>query len=209
MDDMGEGGGDFGGRGGGEFGEGGGLESEKALYFSGRYIDAEGKPIPVPGDTEPLDLSQFGTEYKRLPVRMYLEMDQRWVQYLIVQLANAPLQVEIQEVLINPLNAGGTGGGGRGGGGEFGGGRGGGGEFGGGRGGGGGAFGGGRGGRGGGGEFGGGSYGAVDEPQVFNRQPFMKPIVLQGVVYIFNPPDESKLELDGSGTDDAAQVASF
>jgi hypothetical protein len=37
----------------------------------------------------------------------------------------------------------------------------------------------------------------------------MKPIVLQGVVYIFNPPDESKLELDGSGTDDAAQVASF
>ncbi len=174
-DEFGGSGEDFGGE--GDFGAGGGdVENEKALYFSGRYIDGEGKPVPVVADTEPLDITLFGTEYKRLPVRLYLEMDQRWVSYLVVQLANAPLQVEVQEVRLNPEEASGGGGGDFGGGQSRGGGRSGGGDFGGGF----------------------GSSSNETEVQVFDRQPYMKEVVLQGVVYIFNPPDETKLQLEGS-----------
>ena len=63
-------------------------------------------------------LTAFGNEFKRLPVRMQLWMDQRWLPQLISECANAPLQVEVQEVRINPADDGsGGGGGGRGGGG--------------------------------------------------------------------------------------------
>ncbi len=212
--------GDFGGLGGGD------NVNEKAFYFSGRYIDAEGKPIPVGADEEPLDITQFGTEYKRLPVRLYLEMDQRWVSYLVVQLANAPLQIEVQEVRLNPEDVSSGGGGGGYGGGGYGGesargggmgmGMGGGGHGGGGHGGGqagGHGGGGGRvGGGGRGGDFGGGyggfGSGTDTEVNVFERQPYMKEVVLQGVVYIFNPPDEDKLQLESSG-EAGDELASF
>ena len=97
-------------------------EQEKAYLLSGRYLDAEGKPIPFGGGGaarsgrpaapapaadpaaagQPLDLTVFGQEYKRLPVRMALRMDQRWLPRLIAECASQPLQVEVQEVRINP-----------------------------------------------------------------------------------------------------------
>ena len=65
-------------------------EQEKAYLLSSRYLSADGKPIPFPGGGaapagpdasapparrpaaagQPLDLTAFGQEYKRLPVRM-------------------------------------------------------------------------------------------------------------------------------------------
>lgn len=177
----------FGGRGGGGFegGEGGGQldpAAEKARWLSRRYIDGEGLPITVSPDAEPLDPSTFGQEVKRLPVRLVVEMDTRWLATLISELANADLQIKVTEVRVgvDPASTGGGGGGG----GEFGG-----------RGGGG-----GRGGFGGGefGGFGGGGYGG-GEILVFDRKPYMKPVVIQGVVLIFNKPDESILKGDEAG----------
>jgi len=92
---------------------------EFASLFSGRYLDENGKPIPAGGGggeaaldpsmtpdpsaaAAPVDLSIFGKEYKRLPVRMVLEMDQRHLPSLIAECAVRPLQIEVQEVRINP-----------------------------------------------------------------------------------------------------------
>ncbi|MEQ8848670.1 hypothetical protein [Botrimarina sp.] len=105
------GGGEFGGGMGGEYGGGGygggefgggaavpeGADPETAL-LAGRYLDEAGAPITTvtPGDYS------FGREFKRLPVRMVLEMDTRWLPTLMWELANAPLQVEIEQVRFNP-----------------------------------------------------------------------------------------------------------
>ncbi|HEY2415501.1 MAG TPA: hypothetical protein VGI40_24880 [Pirellulaceae bacterium] len=107
------------GRGGEMAGEGGrgGAEdaaASDAALLAGRYLDNDEKPIatvdPAAG------AAAFGTEYKRLPVRMVLQMDQRWLSHLVAECANASLQVEVKEVRINPSDAGASGGGGRGGG---------------------------------------------------------------------------------------------
>jgi hypothetical protein len=157
---------------GGEMGmgmgmEGGGYGREGAMagsadteLFNNRYVGADGAPIPDAGG----DQSAFGVEFKRLPVRMRLWMDQRWLPQLISECASAPLQVEIQEVRINVADdAGGGGGGGRGGmGGGFG--------------------------RGGEGGYGMGAM--AGEAMTPEQEPNMKSVVLQGTVYIFNPPSE-------------------
>jgi hypothetical protein len=93
--------------------------SDTALLAS-RYLDAEEKPVAAPDPTA--GVAAFGTEYKRLPVRMELVMDVRWLPHLIAECADAPLQVEVKEVRVNPSASGSGGGygggyGGRGGGG--------------------------------------------------------------------------------------------
>lgn len=102
--DFGRGGGEFGGggfdRGGGEFGGGEmggeGVDPSTAL-LAGRYLDATGKPdMAVPADFK------FGTEFKRLPVRMVLEMDTKHLGTLMWELANASLQVQVEQVRFNP-----------------------------------------------------------------------------------------------------------
>jgi hypothetical protein len=150
----GEYGGEMGGRGMGMGTDGAAADAD---LFNNRYVGADGAPIPDPGDGS---LTAFGTEFKRLPVRMQLWMDQRWLPQLISECANAPLQVEVQEVRINPAD-GGASGGGYGGGGYGGGGR------------------------------GGDSYasaGAMGVEMMPESEPMMKTVVLQGTVYIFNPP---------------------
>jgi hypothetical protein len=88
--------------------------SGDAALLAVRYLDNDEKPIAAPDPAA--GASAFGTEYKRLPVRMVLQMDQRWLPHLISECANAPLQVEVKEVRINPSENGGSGGGyGRGG----------------------------------------------------------------------------------------------
>jgi hypothetical protein len=97
--------------GGGDFergraGEGGPtLEQERVLLLSKRYIDRQGKPIPFEGTSTNYQTA-FGPEYKRLPVRTVLRMDWRKVNFLISECANQPLQVEVQEVRKNPLDGG-------------------------------------------------------------------------------------------------------
>ena len=187
-------------------------EQENAMLMSYRYLGPDGLPIgaggaaadpslggePAPVVTDPavgapaapIDLTAYGTEYKRLPVRMVLQMDQRWLPRLIAECASQPLQVEVQEVRINPPQAGdiqSSGMGGPMGGGMVGG------PGGGYRG-----EGGGYSGYGGGG-FGGGMGGAGLFPdrtglQSFLHQPNVVNVVIQGVIYIFNKPNPAALQ---------------
>jgi hypothetical protein len=69
-------------------------EEEQQLLLTGRYVDEKGDPLPATGGTD--------TEYKRLPVRLVLQMDVRQLNFLIAQCANQPLQIEVKEVRINP-----------------------------------------------------------------------------------------------------------
>jgi hypothetical protein len=222
--DLGPMGGERGGIGAYGSGTGGPMtpEQERAVLLSHRYLGADGKPVPMGGGaggdvsadpsmtTElaapagPLDLTQFGLEYKRLPVRMTLQMDMRWLTHLISECANQPLQVEVQEVRINAGEMGaaggergtsGYGGGGRyGGGGGYGGGSpyGGRGPYGGG---------GGRGLEGGGG--GGSQFPELTGVQSFPAQPNIVDVVIQGIIYIFNEPNPDVLK-----TSDESQLAS-
>jgi hypothetical protein len=155
--------------GGGEMGlgpEGGGGEGqERMMLLLGRYLDAQGQPVQVSSPTPAP--GEFGTEYKRLPIRMTLEMDLRWLPYLITECANQPLQVEVEQVRINPsgTDTGGMGGSFRG-----------------------------RGGSRGGFESGSGgspfsSEGQGGEIRSFDAQPHVGTVVIQGIIYIFNPPD--------------------
>ena len=180
----------YGGMGGG-FGEDGlGSGGENGQLLSFRYLNEEKQPIAIQGDWDP---SLVGVEYKRLPIRMRLQMDQRWLYFLIAECANAPLQIEVQEVRVNPIETGGgrksgvttnnrmytlqsgqnqtgtSGSGGQ-------------------------MFGGGMySGGGGGGMFG---QERLANARVFDRQPYIVPVVIQGTIYIFNRPDEKKFEVE-------------
>jgi hypothetical protein len=47
-----------------------------------------------------------GVEYRRLPVQMVLAMDQRWLPRVLVECANAALPIEVSRVRINPEKSG-------------------------------------------------------------------------------------------------------
>jgi hypothetical protein len=157
---------------------------EQAFLLSERYLDDKGQPIPfgaagggtdatgpgtpaAPPDAgaspSSVDMNQFGTGFKRLPIRMALQMDARWLPQLITTCANEPLRVEVQEVRINPPDIGSMEGGGGGRGGGFG------------------------------GPMGGGSLANLfpehNGIQSFPAQPHVKNIVIQGIIYIFNKPN--------------------
>jgi hypothetical protein len=159
------------------YGEGveGDPASADAALLAYRYVDNEGKPIPDA-------TAGLGVEYRRLPVRMRLQMDPRWIPKMLVECANAPLPVEVQRLRINPEQSGvgfdmaSTGGGGEGGGyrGE-----------------GGGMY----GGRG----IGGGrSYGGEGgySPSVVPTADLVT-VEVEGLVYIYNAPDPSVLTVPG------------
>jgi hypothetical protein len=164
-------------------------EQEKAYLLSGRYLSAEGKPVAfggggggtAPGEPvaatpapeaaapgQPLDLTAFGQEYKRLPVRMALRMSQRWVPRLIAECASQPLQVEVQEVRINPregiASAGGAPGAGY---------------------------------RGEGGPGNASVFGDEAPVQPFPTQTEMVDVIIQGTIYIFNKPNPAILQSPG------------
>jgi hypothetical protein len=70
-----------------------------AMLLASRYIDGEGKPIA--------DASTgTGTEFRRLPIRMVLMMDERWLPKVLVECANAPLPIEVQRLRINAEKSG-------------------------------------------------------------------------------------------------------
>ncbi|MEN0110385.1 MAG: hypothetical protein AAF805_06640 [Planctomycetota bacterium] len=138
------GGGGFGGPGGGRggFGEGGfGAAGEGADLLANRYLSPTGEPIES-------GTADFGREFKRLPVRMVLDMDTEWLSRFMWELANAPLQVEVEQVRFNP-GGGGTQ-----------------------------------------------RRNAADAVAAFDRRPSVGEVYLQGIVYIFNKPDESIAETD-------------
>ncbi len=185
-----------------------------SMLLNNRYIGEDGQPV---AEATP----DFTGEFRMLPVRMVLLMQQRAIPTLLVECANATLPVEVRRVRVNAeksgvgfsLGAGDAAGGYGGGGGGYGGMDGGGGGYGGGRGGYGGGergMGSGRGGYGGGGGGyggGGGGYGgggmAALPPGVLNASGIAT-VEIHGIVYIYNPPDPAQLTVPGG---DAATVA--
>jgi hypothetical protein len=65
-----------------------------ATLLQSRYLGEDGAPLPGEGD--------LGKEYRQLPIRMDLFMDQRWLPHLLIECANSPLPIEVKQVRINP-----------------------------------------------------------------------------------------------------------
>jgi hypothetical protein len=86
---------------GGPEGAGGAGASIDSMLLASRYVDAEGKPI-ADGST----VTSQGSEFRRLPVRMLLMMDQKWVPRMLVECANAPLPIEVKRLRINEEKSG-------------------------------------------------------------------------------------------------------
>ncbi len=199
---------------GGEGGEmmgppGYGLPQQRA-----RYVDADGNPVP-PGSDPPF------AEFKMMPVYLRLIMDQRRIDRLLVNCANSSMPVRVTRVAIRPEKTvpadlgrlpsaegaegeygyEGEGGYEAAGYGEYGGGGYGAGGYGAGYGGG---YGAGYGGGYGEGEYEGGSgYGMGGASDLTNQlggeySPYDLRVEVEGIIYIFNPPDREKL---GTGTE--------
>jgi len=99
---MGEGmGGEYGGMGGEYGGRGMGGGGDGSL-LANRYLDAEGKPDPGTGETV------GSTEFRQLPIRMTLMMDQRVIPRILIECANAALPVEVKQLRVNPSQSGGN-----------------------------------------------------------------------------------------------------
>jgi hypothetical protein len=81
--------------GGSEYGSGYGMPGT-TLY--GRYVDADGKPLP-PGSPQPF------AEFKMMPIRMDLVVDQRKLDQLLVNCVNSDMPVRITRVLVRPSQA--------------------------------------------------------------------------------------------------------
>ena len=78
-----------------EFGqEGQSPEESDYAILEGRYLDADGEPYP--GDS-----NDFGTEYRKLPIRMVLLMEQRMIPLVLVECANATLPIEVTQLTVN------------------------------------------------------------------------------------------------------------
>lgn len=145
--------------GGGYGSEMGGYGSEAdpdAALFVGRYVDEQGNPIASTGEG---GAEEYGKEFKRLPIRMELVMDQRWLPHLIAECANSPLQVMVNEVRVNPPGGFNTTGGG-------------------------GSYGGGRGGE----SYDSYSGGQSGQEMLPESEPHIKPVAILGTIFIFNPP---------------------
>jgi len=65
-----------------------------------RYVDPDGKPLPS-GSAALLP-------FKRMPVVMHLYIDQREINKLLVECANAPLSLEVRQLRINPSGGSGS-----------------------------------------------------------------------------------------------------
>ena len=169
-------------------------ERIKSQLINFRYVDQNGMPLAATA-------SPPFAEFKMMPVRMLLVVDQRRVANLLINCANSPMPVVVWQVGLNPGKGGtlnfGTAGGGM----ED--------AYGG-------AFGGGLGGMPTGGgmmpgvggadmygeETGGSAYGMGGAPMAQNRDQqttYDIPIEIQGIIYVFNPPDREKLGTGSAG----------
>ena len=109
MGGMGGYGGEMGGMGGygeggmggmGGYGEGGmGGGGDEALTAN-RYLGPDGKP-------DPGGSGSYGTtEFRQLPIRMKLMMDQRKIPRLLIECANAALPIEVKQLRVDASKSG-------------------------------------------------------------------------------------------------------
>jgi uncharacterized membrane protein YgcG len=120
------------------------MDGADALSF--RYLDAEG----IPYEGKPQD-----SEFRRLPVRLRLLMDQRWIPQVLIECANAALPVEVIQLRVNP------------------------------------------------GKSGLGTDGKIGSDTI-GGDTNLADVEIRGIVYIYNKPDESVLEVPGMETDQVA-----
>lgn len=73
-----------------------------------RYVDAKNMPLAgvqlrnaLATKTAPTEADALLTVAKRVPVRMYLEIDQRKLSKLLAEMGNAPLPVEVRQLRLN------------------------------------------------------------------------------------------------------------
>jgi hypothetical protein len=72
-----------------------------------RYVDAKNRPLAgvqlrtALATTTPSEADALLTVAKRVPVRMYLEIDQKRLSKLLAEMGNAPLPVEVRQLRIN------------------------------------------------------------------------------------------------------------
>ncbi|HEV7281272.1 MAG TPA: hypothetical protein VGN57_13795 [Pirellulaceae bacterium] len=197
---------------GGDMGPGSGTGASVELDpAAGRYVDNAYKPLTAEELRSSLTTTDPTKAYlavaKRMPVRMRVRMDQRYLNRLLVECANAPLTLEVRQVRINPGTSGAaTGAYGGGGGSPYGGG-------------GGSPYGGG----GGAGGFGAVSGGGMDSYSSSSSSygpesgsgpgmggpgtSFDAVVEIYGIVYIYNPPIEGPLEVDASGGTEVTPAA--
>ena len=137
-----------------------GREMDDAAVLTYRYLDSEGQPY----EGEPQD-----PEFRRLPVRMRLMMDQRWIPQLLIECANATLPIEVKQLRVYRDQSG-TG-------------------------------------------FGStanrssrGSSRSLRGMDSLEADANMADVELRGIVYIYNKPDETVLEVPGMDEDQLADV---
>jgi hypothetical protein len=77
---------------------------------AGRYVDNAYKPLTAEELRGSLTTTDPAKAYlavaKRMPVRMRVRMDQRYLNRLLIECANAPLTLEVRQVRINPGTSG-------------------------------------------------------------------------------------------------------
>lgn len=100
--EMGGYGGEYGGEMGG-YGRGMDMEggSDAAALLANRYLNDEGEPDEG-GSVD----SVVSTEFRQLPIRMRLMMDERYIPRILIECANATLPIEVTQLRINPDKSG-------------------------------------------------------------------------------------------------------
>jgi hypothetical protein len=73
----------------------GSTPSEEATLKTNRYVDEKGDPLPAEGATAK-------SEFKRMPIRMKLYVNQRKIAKLLVECANSPMPIEVTRVRFKP-----------------------------------------------------------------------------------------------------------
>ncbi len=69
-------------------------EASGSALEENRYVDAQGKPLTSSAEAP--------AEFKRMPVFMRLHMDQREISRLLAECADSPLPVEVRQFRLNP-----------------------------------------------------------------------------------------------------------
>lgn len=96
---------DMGGMGGaGQGAAGSGDEQTRRLLIEGRYVDDKGKPLPY--DIEFPYTKHPYAEFKMMPIRMNLVMDQRRLPELLVECANSNMPIQVRRVRIMKTQGG-------------------------------------------------------------------------------------------------------
>jgi len=80
-------------------------EAERVELLDGRYVDEQGNPLRLqPGQEKP---EHPYAEFKMMPIRLELVMDQRKIRRLLAECANSSMPIEVKSLAITAQQAGG------------------------------------------------------------------------------------------------------